>query len=377
MAESDWSAELMSEELTLKVRRSLVLHLQDTGLWIPRARQRFTMTERRMRGEAVQREVLAAALGAPDHAYLRSEASFGAGNHRLRRDLPRILAFGYDVGACFHAFLGGDPAGGPAAASTCALFNAGIVLFDRVCDDVAGGVAELSRAFDGATMERLADDPRGAPALLAAARAHPSPEIRILLKVVSAFYTRARDAAARPLAAGDTGAFRRLNELLLQAYGAQIRAAGAPPASGGLEAVEAVGAVETAARAKSILPFEVMLQVAALGDAAPDPPAAARALARDVGTVFWLADDLVDLCKDLRTHSANALLCEARRTYAITARSPDGDAHLLRRLLEGPLLDQAVERLGSSLASVARALDAAPSTPRFRDLLAAYVGVWI
>src|SRR5579871_1378541 len=108
MSEGGWPTELMYDELSLQVRRRVVQHLHGIGLGLAGGRQRSILAERRARGAVLQREVLEAALGPRDAAFLNSELAFGVGGFRLRSELPQVLSFGHDVGAALHAHFGGD-----------------------------------------------------------------------------------------------------------------------------------------------------------------------------------------------------------------------------------------------------------------------------
>jgi hypothetical protein len=113
-------------------------------------------------------------------------------------------------------------------------------------------------------------------------------------------------------------------------------------------------ALQTAATAKAVLPFQVMAAVAAVcapSTAAPGiaPAGEERALmdaARCIGTVFSLVDDLIDLVHDTESGAVNA----------IALRVPANERHqpqlLPRRLLEGCEIDQAVAQLGANVSTL-------------------------
>jgi hypothetical protein len=353
----------MPDELSRAVQRRLVHRLQELGLLIPKERQRAILLECKARGRTLKREMLKALLGPGDYGYLHSERAFGLRDDRFRKSIGSILASGYFMGFGLTAYLGTGRDPCPDAAEVCALFNAMIMMFDLCLDDVRGGAEDLSRVFDEGTMVRLADDPGAGIEIAADAGSPYRPEIRILFKVVCAFYSMARRNARGSL---DSETWGRLNALLVDAYRAEIRSVY------GLAPLDR----SAAAAATKILPFEIMLQIAMLGNAAltASHHASACDLARNIGTVLWLADDLTDLAKDLDAGSVNALVCEAQGLHSLEL--PEDRCELRRRLLTGEFIGRAVERLGSSLDRVARALDAVepcrPELRDFRDLILAF-----
>src|ERR1039457_793332 len=191
MADAEWSLQLMRCELSQCVREGLINLLQGAGLWTSDVQLRAVLAESRTRGADLQQQLVAPALGSADHAYLIAEKAFGIPRHGLRKSIPLSLSFGYYLGAGIHDYLGLDAASRDGAARLCALFNLLTVIFDRTCDDFNRGVTELSRCFGEANMLALADHPRGSHELAEAAGAVQVPEIRILLKIISAFYLQA------------------------------------------------------------------------------------------------------------------------------------------------------------------------------------------
>jgi len=332
----------MLDELSLRTRRRLQRCLQRSGALALKSENSANLSEYRLCGLGLQRDLLASLLGEEDYGYLISEVAYGVGDFQLRSDLPLILWFGYSMGTGLHAHLGAAVARRGKVAILCALFNFGIVIFDRICDNARGGVGRLSECFDATTIQGLADNPAaGLPALQAAA-ATGTPETRILLKLVCAFYATAWQTAEE---SGDSQGWKRLNEMLMRAYYAELTSVMTPSS-------QDLGSAE----AKSTLPFQIMLQIALLGDSAI--PSGARAssyaLTKDIGMVFLLIDDLTDLRRDLQSKDANSLLCDARRHQNVR-EPPDEDA-LLVHILAGPYIDNAAEHLQTSLVRIIRTL---------------------
>jgi hypothetical protein len=357
---SEWPISLLLDEVWLRGRRTLVHELERRGLWPERAQYRRYIAQQHALGERLGEQVLLPAVGERDAALLRSEAAFGAANQRVRERLPIVLAFGHELGSVLHAIIGGQPAARYAVAERCAVFNLGVSLFDVVCDACPDLRPRLIEAFDEHLLAGLASGTLGAGDLARTADAEPSVELRVLLKVIAAFFDLARPTAAD---------LTPLEDLLRRAYRAEL-AASQPDAATRPDALET-------ARSKSMLPFAVIAEVVRGGECLDDDAGALLCrLADDVSRVFWLTDDLVDAVPDFRSSTLNALLLDG----AATASDGD-DGAPLRRALDHGVLEATAREIGARLADAVGAVAESPSDPesaaRLHAALTCYTRDWL
>ena len=100
-------------------------------------------------------------------------------------------------------------------------------------------------------MRRLMEDSRNSREFARVVATHPVSEIRILLKIVCAFYSRLHCLAD---AARDREAWRRLGELLPEAYHAELHSTCSPS---NMDRAALLGAAEK----KSTALLDVLLQI--------------------------------------------------------------------------------------------------------------------
>ena len=365
---SDWSLSHLLDEVWLRARRVLIRRLDLAGYWIGKAEYQDFLDGQRAIGAHLRDEWLAEALGSADSLCLQSERAFRAANVRVRSRIPLIMAFGHGLGDGLARLIADDPL--PRTAGLCALFNLGISFFDAVVDQPAALRSALAQHFDGHVLQNLAAEPD-------AARRHgevfgqvEDDEIRILLKIVAAFF---RELHSLYAAAGSQPS-PRMAALLEQAYLAELSSTqdgGAPRASDPTRTAEL----------KSTLPFVIIGQIALAG--VPCAPASAAAgvdrLAAELGGVFWLVDDLADLATDARSGSLNAVLLRAGLSPELSR-----DSTALRRgmgdLLDGLVIEDTAADVVTRLASVDRVLASFArdeSAGRLRQIVRCYVRSWI
>lgn len=342
VTDPDRRTRALRAELAGSVRERLSLALRSLGAWIDD--ERFnTLRERSRRcGRAIEDGLVAGILGPQDHAYLYSEGAFGTAGAGPGRRLPLVLSFGFYLGAGLHDRLGLPEAERDEAGRLCALFNLMSMLFDRTIDDVEGGLHELSPWFGRDTMRALSDHPARACQLADTAATAALPELRILLKIIAGFY---RQAAAIEDAAG----WARLNEKLAVAYGAEM------------DSLCGQAASAEAAAGKTLALFDVMLAIAqSRGADVENGPL--QAFVDNLGRLFWLLDDQVDLVRDVGAGHANSIVSALRAAKPRQATESEED--LLRLLIAEPaFIDAALERLASRIAAFRRDLAAAADWP--------------
>jgi hypothetical protein len=311
-----WADDLLLDELTFKVRREVIDELESAGLWPNKAKVRRITNDQRAHGQAFVDHELSRWLTVEDFAWINSESIFGLSNYRLRDRLPMLIGFGYELGAGLHAWLGCQARTRNIATELGAAFNLGIVLFDLVCDELPDGAGFLATVFDAARLRELFTDRDAGRQLLASPVLARSPELRILFKIVVRFFDTLRAHAP----SSSSPELSKAMELAFHAQLSTLR-----PGACSLAEIEQ----------KSALPF-VIIARAVRACCAPEGPTdvwgRADELVGTMGRVFWLIDDLADLCVDLSTGAVNGVAMRA-------ATGNDWSvASVARRLLSSSLL---------------------------------------
>jgi hypothetical protein len=355
------------EDIARRSRDVLVQRLIDSGHWPYDDEYRVFMKQQEVVGNRIKAELLRRLFDADDFQYLESDQAFGLPKARFYKRLPRVLAFGYELGCGLAKLLGAEPHRCHQIAKVCSLFNFGISVFDLIVDRNTDLVPVLAKHFDGTTLLRLCADAAAADELLTAAKRVTPAELRILLKVIAWFF----DEVYRQHASSKQDeVFRTLSGLLDQAYRAQMAS------------VHDVGMAQmTVSRAKSTLPFIIMGQLACLYAVPTDSDvlSAAHRVAAEIGDLFWEIDDLVDLAEDCRAGNANSIL--AGIEYAGNRHKTQVQIDRVRLMLaDGPGIDDAVRSVANRLASLDCLLGSEhferASAARLRQAILSYCRVW-
>lgn len=319
---------------------SLFRGLKKHGLWPPKDQYRAAKQERRRRGHLLLEELILPILGSEDATYIISDSAFGVDGFRLRSRLPTVLAFGYEAGALIHDnLLPTATRNRHEVASQCALLNLGVSLLDRLVDGCEEGV-ELFHWLDDSKVQRLSHDPRYACNRIADVAQIPHPTVRIVVKIAYEFYARLANWQRQELHADD---WTKLTRLLIEAYRAEVACARAHPFD--FNRLEDVAV-------KSIFPFLIMGQLARVSAAAAIVDRADD-MSNDIGAVFALADDLVDLATDLEREDVNAVAMKAARDTFDGVSLP-GAGDVTRRLFEGDYIASSVEELCQLMTKLMR-----------------------
>src|SRR6266566_4576532 len=125
LGQSEWPPSLLLDEVWLRVRRVTVRRLEADGFWSRTDRHRAFMEDQRQSGEQLTEGLLRRTLGQVDYAEMQAETAFGRGNRRLRRRLPFVLAFGFELGTGLYRTLGVRKGKCGHTGQLCALFNLG------------------------------------------------------------------------------------------------------------------------------------------------------------------------------------------------------------------------------------------------------------
>jgi hypothetical protein len=346
------------DEVWLRVRRQLVSELEKAGLWPAASEHTAFLAAERARGESLRDDVLLNALAEDDRRWLISPSIFGPSNRRFRLKTPMALSFGYGLSEGMQSLGHGQADIG--IAQTCGIFNFGISIFDLLHDAQPRLVATFSSLFDHDVLMRLHSDPSSPRALQEAANSCEEPEIRLLLQTIAAVYERLYALADD----SPNGAFSKTASLIAAAYAAETQSAACAmlPPSRRLEI----------SRAKSVLPFAIIDAIGAFRRS-DDGDALRHEMTNDIGTIFWLTDDLVDVVGDARSGALNSLLVHAagKDTLSVAAN--------LARLLEGDVIAETARTIRDLLARLRTTVREHNQGPddRLARAIACYVRTWI
>jgi hypothetical protein len=326
-------------DLRLKVYREVALELKRNALWVDDETFRESLRVIHTQGKALAEELIARLLGRHDYWWLDASRVFGGRKPPLSARLPRILSFGFDLGSG----MAGGGARSDDVARLCALFNFTISIFDAFCDRAHDGPGQLSKYVHPKMLQALTRDRKAIGRFWTQVEAIKNFELRCVLKLVCAFFSEVRvfTEPAGPVAGA------ALEDLVLRAYGAEMMCASW---QGGSRAVPSTDVV----RQKSILPFQIMWQIARMDNGVPP---CSDALVSSIGEVFGLQDDLVDLPKDLRRGQVNSIICEIESVHDDCVRSTASEKALA--LLTQEHVADAARRLCATLLQVLDGLDRA------------------
>jgi hypothetical protein len=373
----DRPVAVLLKELKSKIIGQLVGQMKAREIWLPDDKYNRIVQSRREQGDRIRQELLSPALGPADDALLNAESIYGFRNYRLASRIPRILSFGFDIGAGFHELLAPGGPGRVPVARLGALYNLGISLFDRAGDgyrsDGQAGAGVFATVFDERALSALMDDPARHISLAAAADKVSDAELRILLKVICLFFSQLHGSAATsypamPYSAASHPAateWEKLRGLLLNAYRSQLQTIApdltfpAPPPG--------------MAGSKSSLPFFILSQLTRLREnITPENAQRFDQIEEAIAAVFWEIDDLVDLAADIKSGDVNSIVTSPRGNAA-------GD--VARHFLQGPEIAIAVDRF---CVHVTGLLDLLMTLPvrrdggiAFHELILAYVRGWV
>jgi hypothetical protein len=370
-APSEWPMPLLLDEAWLRAHRALVHALEADGLWPEGATQRTIIAAQHSHGEQLRDGLLFDLLGPEDFAHTASESLFGAANGRFRRRLPFVLAFGYELGLGLHAMAcDGIGVRGREVGEASAIFNLGISMFDLIADTDPTLFGEVSAIVDAPRLRALVDGQVQVGAPTADGRTVPAPEVRILIKMIEAFFRRLRELEGKgqPPAAHLRD---RVATSLMAAHSAELQSAGT-------EIPDNLAAVS---EAKSTLPFVIIGDLALLGAGAEGVRAGSvESLVSHVKAVYWLTDDLADIVTDFQSGALNSLLA---RSGGVPHHERDSarDYPVLAHLLASREIEETAEAIRQHLrAATVLARRATGGPGRRADLgalLACYVRDWI
>jgi hypothetical protein len=209
-------------------------------------------------------------------------------------------AFGYTQGELLFELKKGDVDLRQEAAKIASIFNLGISIFDYILDETPAG----SRVFDDVTVGFLQDlmDLSKAPSSAVIARrmdSYGSLE-RILFALIIAFFRACRCLYQQKR---NTRAWNDLSLFILKMYNAEQKCFG-------LKTDEIIYDTQQLSdlKCKSALPTTISLICEMFFDEDREQSPSIEHICDTLSSIFWLADDLSDLVKDLNTGVPNCAL---------------------------------------------------------------------
>ncbi|MEO1188999.1 MAG: hypothetical protein AAFW60_07995 [Pseudomonadota bacterium] len=311
-------------------------------------------------GNQLSQTVLRKAIGETDFAHLHSETVFGPVGPHLQLRLPYMLAFGHELGLGFRR-LQGKGNNAESIARLAALFNVGVSLFDLLHDSFPDLASMFSSYFDGELLERSIHNPDGMSSLKADIECVPEPELRILLRIITAFFDGVRRSRrGRPIP-------ERLGATLSEAYRMEILSlsAGHP---------KSLGKASEISRAKSTMPFIVIRELARVRSSKTREKKT-DAAALQIGEIFWLLDDIVDLVADVRQGALNSVLVSAGNLNPESNAADVGS--VLAALLESSILEDVADRLVDLITLQRENLSETGGDLHLFQMVCAYARDWI
>ena len=336
----------MMDEVWLRARRSLVHRLEEEGFWQSLAKYETCRKEQNDLGNGIKIGIFKDILGKEDYALLNSESIFGVGNTRFRRKFPYMAAFGYKIGLIAQILNNAEIVYAKDVSEVSSIFNVGISIFDYICD-------EDPKKFDYLKMlineERLLDISRDESRMnefQLVCDATTSSELRLILKIIAGFYKKLQ-SFYRPDRADS---WNKVVLSLLSAYNFEIKSA----TSGGYSEEEVI----EISKRKSIMPFIIIDYISQLTTA----PSSENQMKNNttcienLGEIFWLTDDLVDVNQDLESGYLNSLLLQINNRNS-SSNISDLKYKTLSLLLEGDYIEKHTDQICSSISNVFDYLD--------------------
>jgi len=228
--------------------------------------------------------------------------------------VPLIVGLGFRQTSVFQSLLPPGSAMERQAAVLGGIFNLVITLVDHSVDERGAGESTF-RKLNETTMRAIFANPEKAQEQLQAmALASHNLQEQLLLSLIALCCSH---GAALLRTTGNVQAWSELGDVTL----ALLRAESQISASQ-WKSYEDVRALLPQMETKSSLPSLACLHIACL---AHTPPAGIvdaelRAVAAHMGRVFWLVDDLVDVLKDLRSGTPNAVLVRLAQRVELQKR---------------------------------------------------------
>jgi hypothetical protein len=246
--------------------------------------------------------------------------SFADADPDLWNRLPLMAGLGFRQTELFGSLLQITPDAGAESAILGGAFNAAIALFDYLIDETGAG-ERLFSLLTERVVRAIFAEPDQARQVLAETAARTKDARECYLFALIAFC--AETGQRMLMASGNGPAWMALGETIGRLFESQRRIAGLSwPLRD--EARRLLPILE----AKSCLPSHAALQIAQLAEECPGHSADLKPAALRLGRIFWLIDDLVDVLKDLRTGTPNAVVIHLADRLAEEDRWSTSDTDL-------------------------------------------------
>ena len=368
---SDWPLNFLLDEVWLKSRRVLVHQLEASKLWLKTENYEQYMKGQKELGDKIKREILRDILGQQDYAYLNSEVIFGPANRRFMQRLPYITAFGYELGSLMSLLLDGEETNAHEVSVIASIFNVGISMFDYIFDTSPKLFNELNLATNEKALCSMIIDKDRCRKLLDECEAISAPEARLLSKLVISFFDRLHLLYSE---SGRKNAWKNVTSSILSSYRSEIKSSACNRSS--FKDAYVIG------REKSTLPFQVIFHIAQLSPFTipEDSCGDLTAYIDNLGELFWLLDDLMDVIPDLQSKHLNSIILEIREKLQETKTSSP-IYEILVKLLNGNYIESQTDKICFRIEKIldppmiSRYSGKIPKT--IHEFIASYVRSWM
>lgn len=351
--QSEWPLFLMLDEVWLRVRRALVHKLEAERLWPSTKEYKNYMEKRKKLGDKITSETLIDVFGTNDYAYLNSESIFGASNRQFRYKLPYIASFGYEVGSTMYNLNGKDETDAFEVSKICSVFNIGISIFDHINDTEPELFNNLKNIINEKALLKISTNKKACESLQTECNTISSTELRLLLKIILWFFLKLH---SHYIQSGKENLRKRLISHVLSAYDAEI-------ASSNHNKYSKTEAFNIS-RNKSMLPFLVIYLITRLPDSSTIEKSENdfNSFMTNMGEIFWLVDDLVDVIRDLESNHLNSVLIQVNDKIDDIEISQI-QYKILVELLNGDYIETQANQIYSKIYSVLNFLE----SKKFRE----------
>lgn len=337
---SDWPLFLILDEVWLKSRRVMVHKLETEKIWPNTIDYNEFIKRQKKLGERIKPEILIDLLGNTDYSHLNSELIFGAGNKRFRYKLPYIIAFGYEMGSTMYTLIGKDKNDANEIAEICSIFNILISIFDYIHDEKPELAKEFENIINDKILLIILTNKKACEDFHSNCNNISSTELRILSKITIGFILKLHSIYMQ---SGREEIMKRLISCVMNAYHAEI-------ASLNYDQYSKKDAFNIS-RDKSKLPFLVIYLIARLPISSTVEKFKDNfTFINNVGEIFWLIDDLVDVIQDLELNHLNSLLIQVNDKIDVREKS-QLKYKILVELLNRDYFEEQVNQIFSKIDS--------------------------
>jgi hypothetical protein len=348
---SDWPLSLLLYEVQLRIKRVLIHKLEREGLWPCTKEYNQFMKRQKELGDYLISNTFNNVFGDNDynHVFLNSEFRFGGSNTLVKKRLPYVASFGYEIGLMISNLINGkNKKNIHQASEMCSVFNVGIAIFDYIHDEEPDLFGQFKNIFNEDTLGRLSTDKQTCECMLIDCKNISSAELRLLSKIIVWFFLRLHTYYNQ----SEKKTWKKLNYSIISAYLAEINSS--------QQAVNTKKDSLITSRKKSTLPFLIIYFVVWIISNIPRKKIgkahSVYYVCKKIGEIFWYTDDLIDLLKDLESNHLNSILCRIYNQINIKGES-DEKYHLLIELLNHSHIEKIINQLNLKITSLLHSLE--------------------